>query len=344
MKIYLVKNKFRYKKISSIVDNLEVYDIEKLSDVLTYFLSRYEKSVVIIDSFGRFAILGVIACILLKSKFVIRVRGDVIREYSEKANKASTVFERLRLEVSRYIKKKCLSLCDAVVYNSHHTRKRLRPFVGSGAAEAVVHNPFTGLNSSDSSGEPNQLPDGHLRLLTVTNMNLEKKVRPTVQAIKDWIPTSFWNEFDVRWAVLGDGKYIGDLKDTVRTEGLMERVIITGWVDEPLQFYEWCDVYVHLTLIDAFPNATMEAMSRCRPVVTNEKSCGVREQVFDGENGFVVKGGDEFTSRLRRYALDPDLCRDHGRTGARLVGSKWSIEAQREKMTDFIRNITSDIS
>ncbi|MEJ7718755.1 MAG: glycosyltransferase family 4 protein [Thermoleophilaceae bacterium] len=125
------------------------------------------------------------------------------------------------------------------------------------------------------------------------------------------------------------------------TEGLQDRVHVLGRVEGVSEVYEWCDVLVHLTGLDAFPSVPMEAMMHEKPVITNVDSCGARELVFDGENGLVVKDSYEFAAALRRYAKDPALRERHGRSGRSFVKENLSVPLLRNQMQRVLRETVS---
>lgn len=342
MTLYVVYNEKRYHKIRPLLRDHEVRLLRGIADVLRAALQEVrseEASVVMIDSYGRYAVLGLLARSLLGANFVVRIRGSMLEESHDRIRNASSILERVRLRMGEWLIRRCLRTCDAIAYNSKHVRQKLRPFVSDQALEEVVYNPSTRGECNQADSPKNDLPAAGLCLLTVTNMDFESKINPTIRAVTQWVNPGIWERYDIYWIILGDGQHIGRLRESVREKGLGGHVSVPGWVDDPFPYYDWCDVYVHMTKLDAFPNVTMEAMSQSCPVLTNEDSCGVREQVIDGKNGYLVSSREEFRQRLGEYATHPDRRKKHGEAGKHLVESNWTVEHQRERMNDLLERI-----
>lgn len=288
-------------------------------------------TLVLIDSFGRFGIYGIAASMILRSPLVIRLRGNTIRAEYERARARSGTFSRLSYRASTLLKKLCFRRALMVICNSQHLAQEMKPDVDAKAV-AVVYNPYTVPKAKRKDGEVAKLPEGRLRLLTVTNLNLASKAQPIIDAVGEWISPELWEELDLQWVVCGTGYHEERLRELIRERGLEDRVHAVGWVSDVPSMYEWCDVLVHLTRMDAFPNVPMEAMMQGKPVITNADSEGTREQVFDGLNGFVVEDARTFTEALRAYAREPELRRRHAEAGRALVEERFSVETQRREM------------
>jgi glycosyltransferase involved in cell wall biosynthesis len=344
MTLYLVYNEKRYHKIRPLLRDHEVRLLRGIADVLRTALWEVrteEKSVVMIDSYGRYAVLGLLARSLFGADFVVRVRGSMLEESHDRIRNANSSLERLRLRMGEWLIRRCLRTCDAIAYNSKHVRRKLRPFVSDQAREEVVYNPFTEDGHGGAATLNNDLPTAGLCLLTVTNMDFDAKINPTIRAVTEWMRPEIWERYDMYWIILGDGRHISRLRDSVREKELGAYISVPGWVDDPLPYYDWCDVYVHMTKLDAFPNVTMEAMSRSCPILTNEDSCGVREQVMDGKNGYLVESEVEFICRLEEYAAHPERRKRHGKKGKKMLEKRWTVNNQKKVMNKLLCKIRS---
>lgn len=332
-----VGNDFREREIVPLLKKFDPIIIRNFKQIFKIFPLSKTKKIILIESFGKHALLGMILQYFLRARFVVRVRGDVITELDDKMRDCKSFICFLRIKIDSYLIKKSFKASDLIIYNSKHIEKKLQPFINSSLTEeAVIHNPFVKLKQ-DKKFDTLAIPTGKLNLLTVTNMDYEGKVGPTIEAVKKWLSESFLKEQDIHWLILGTGKYFDKFSRLIRNQGVENRIHLLGWVDDVAPYYEWCDIYVHLTRLDAFPNATMEAMSQARPVITNSDSCGVREQVYDGENGFVISGQEEFLKALKEYNSNSILRNKHGDRGADLV-EQWDIPHMRKQMESLIKN------
>lgn len=293
-----------------------------------------DESFILIDSFGKTGALGVLASFLLRFPLILRLRGEVFRDNRERLTGQTGMARWVQYGANQLLAHVALRRASLIVFNSEYLARVMAPFARQ-KASAIVYNPFTEMPGPRSALPPD-MPGGGLHLLTVTNMNLWAKVGPTLRAIESWLPAEVWAELDLHWIVCGDGYYARAFRERPVPEEVRARLRTPGFVQDIRPYYDWCHVLVHLTEIDAFPNAPLEAMMCGKPVVTNPESCGTREQVRDGCNGFIVEDAQSFVRALRAYAHDPALRRKHGQAGRKLVVSSFSVESQRARMRDAL--------
>ena len=121
-------------------------------------------------------------------------------------------------------------------------------------------------------------------------------------------------------------------------------VTFAGWQDDPFSFYRSSDVSVLPSVSDetlqyaqtlmrvrgneGFPRTHLEAMCFGLPIVGTDIA-GVREQVVDGETGFVVPPSDPvaLADALERLVQDPGLRRRLGEQGRERVLDRFSTDA-----------------
>ncbi|MGB3680996.1 MAG: glycosyltransferase family 4 protein [Rubrobacteraceae bacterium] len=325
-----VRNPSRAHKVLPLLEGIPVELIKSWRDLLNLKRAPDVGTVVLVDNFGRWGVLGVLAAFSLRAPLAIRLRGEYFREERERAVVRTGLFRWPRYLGNILLARLCIHRSRMVVCNSRYLARAMEPYL-SGKLVRVVHNPYTEPGKTLVRSSVPQVPGSGFCLLTITNMNLYSKVQPTVEAINEWMPLSLWEELDVHWVVCGSGYHKERFGALVREKGLEDRVHLLGRVEDVSGLYEWCDVLVHLTRMDAFPNVPMEAMLYEKPVITNSDSCGTREQVRDGENGRIVDAAS-FVSALKDYAEDPALRKRHGRAGREFVREHFSVEAQRPAM------------
>ncbi len=336
MHVILVSGPDRAHKLLVLLDGFEVTQVRGSRDLPGLARLVRRPSVVIVDSLGRFAVLGLLACVVSRSPLAYRVRGSVFQERREILQAATGMLRWVPFLRNTALAAICLRVARAVFYNSEYTRDRLGRH-DRATHTAVVHNPYTA--PAGGAVAPIELPHADLRLLTATKMNARSKMEAVCDAIAYWIPAGFWEESSVCWVICGGGIHLERLKSLVAERGLEAHIHVLGHVNYLPALYEWCDVFLYPTYLDAFPNATMEAMMCGKPVVTNEKSCGVREQIVDGVNGFVAAEDESVADALRTYRDDPALRRVHGDAGRATVEEHFGVAVQAARLREALESM-----
>ena len=91
--------------------------------------------------------------------------------------------------------------------------------------------------------------------------------------------------------IAGEDKHLRRFRARADKLGLAKRVRFLGGRDDLPALYGAADAFVLPTLYDPMPNAAVEALACGLPVVTSH-SCGAREFIGEGENGFLVDALD----------------------------------------------------
>jgi glycosyltransferase involved in cell wall biosynthesis len=338
MHVLLVSGPEREHKLLVLLDGFEVTHVRGLRDVPTLMRFVGRESVVIVDSLGRYAALALLACLASLSPMVLRVRGEYFREERDRLTGRVGVWRWGRFAANVSLAAVCLRVARLVVFNSAYVAGALRHHRRAGS-EVIVHNPYTPPPHVTRGGATG--PAGGLRLLTVTNMNLAAKVQPLYVALGEWLPKAVWDDLDIQWIMCGSGMHETAFREFVRERNLASRVHVLGHVAGVAELYQWCDVMVHLTNMDAFPNVVLEAMAQRRPVVTNADSCGTREQVDDGVTGFVAEDGAGLVRALNAYASDEALRRRHGEAGWARLQREFVVDVQRGRLHEALRKLTA---
>jgi GalNAc-alpha-(1->4)-GalNAc-alpha-(1->3)-diNAcBac-PP-undecaprenol alpha-1,4-N-acetyl-D-galactosaminyltransferase len=98
----------------------------------------------------------------------------------------------------------------------------------------------------------------------------------------------------VDWAlvIMGEGELRPELEETIVRLDLKERVLLNGFVSDPIAILENCEFFVMCSRSEGFPYALLEAMSCGLPVVAMDCASGPREIIRDGTDGILVLEGD----------------------------------------------------
>ena len=149
-----------------------------------------------------------------------------------------------------------------------------------------------------------------------------------------------------RWVIVGDGPFRRAIEGRVAANGLRDRTIMAGRVDEATlhAWYEAASVFVHPTQYEGSSLVTLEAMSHRRPVVATTAG-GLPDKVRDGETGWLVPPGDAGAlAHAVRAALDsgPQLV-TMGLAGRTLVEAEFSWARAADRMLAVFGELLSGV-
>src|SRR5690606_40649189 len=92
--------------------------------------------------------------------------------------------------------------------------------------------------------------------------------------------------------IAGEGDVRDALEELIARAGVADVVRLAGQRDDMPRVLAGCDVFVLPSVYEGFSNAILEALASGLPVIATDVG-GAREQLRDGETGFVVPRGDE---------------------------------------------------
>ena len=130
--------------------------------------------------------------------------------------------------------------------------------------------------------------------------------------------------------ILGDGNHKAFCEELSQKLGLADRVHFKGFIpqDELKGYYRECSV-VALSSLWPEPIATigLEVMRYALPVVAFDAG-GIKDWLFDGQNGFLVPWMDrsKFAARIDQLLTDKPLAKKLGEAGLRLVSERYDFE------------------
>jgi glycosyltransferase involved in cell wall biosynthesis len=111
----------------------------------------------------------------------------------------------------------------------------------------------------------------------------------------------------------------GAFREIAERLGVLDRCHWLAPDGDVLKFYAAADLYVGPSREDAFALPPLEAMACGLPVITSVENGGA-QIISQGRNGFVLKDPGDSTALaelLRRFCMEPDLCREIGENASR---------------------------
>lgn len=150
---------------------------------------------------------------------------------------------------------------------------------------------------------------------------------------------------DIRGRVLivGEGPLRERLDRRVREEGLEEKVVFLGSVDDLKPFYAACSVFTlpSVSHLEAFGIVQMEAMAFGKPPVISDLPTGVTYINLPGETGLVFPVGDsgKLAEAVNRLLEDEELRSRMGERARRRVLTEFSPEVIRRQVSTLYREV-----
>jgi glycosyltransferase involved in cell wall biosynthesis len=137
-------------------------------------------------------------------------------------------------------------------------------------------------------------------IVCVGRLSREKDHRTLLRAMSLMPPECAW-----RLAIVGDGPDRAALETFVRSNGLADRTVFTGYVTDPFAWMMRARVLVLSSVFEGLPCVLMEALACGTPVVSTDCPYGPREILQDGRYGALTPVGDPAAlARAITTALD----------------------------------------
>lgn len=141
---------------------------------------------------------------------------------------------------------------------------------------------------------------------------------------------------DWKIVIAGEGPERANLMALAESLGILRRLTLTDWVDEPADLLATADIFALPSRYEGFPNMLLEAMA-CGVAVIATASAGACEIVTDGVDGLLVPvdSPSELAQALRRLATDGVLRRRLGQR-ALAVSERYKVDAVIRKWDELI--------
>jgi glycosyltransferase involved in cell wall biosynthesis len=172
--------------------------------------------------------------------------------------------------------------------------------------------------------------DGNL-IISVGRLSPEKDHRTLLRAM-----TLLRTDRPWRLAIVGDGSERAALEAFVRTAGLADRVIFTGYVADPFAWTMGASVAVCSSIYEGLCNAIIEALACGTPVVSTACPYGPAEILQDGRYGALVPVGD---AAAMAAAIDAALDRLPDRRILMARGLEYSAERAAENFLEIVADL-----
>lgn len=153
---------------------------------------------------------------------------------------------------------------------------------------------------------------------------------------------------DVKYLIVGEGRYERELKKLADREGVRSRIIFAGPVpnNEVIHYYDLCYLFIMPNFsvkgdehIEGLPNVIFESMSRQKPVITGIPG-GAKELVENGVNGYVEDGNniDKISGHILELLHNEKKAKEFGEYSRRKIIEGFTEEIMIDNYLKIIQN------
>ncbi|MCK5601735.1 glycosyltransferase family 4 protein [Candidatus Pacearchaeota archaeon] len=223
------------------------------------------------------------------------------------------------IQVKKYLYRAIINNTDKVFFVCHNQAQYWQLNNGiNKSISAVVHN---GIDASFFTPDRFILPEkNRLResLLFSTNdfiVGICARLNPVKCHIDflNGLALAKKAGVQVKGLLIGDGPERGKIEETARQLGLLDDVVITGFVQDVRPYMAICDCLAITSHSEAFSISALEAMAMAKPLIMTRIG-GAEEQVRDGETGFLYNRGqtDDLAHHLIWLGTNRDRAQEMG--------------------------------
>lgn len=181
---------------------------------------------------------------------------------------------------------------DRVIAVSENVKDFLVRDLGIDRPIDVIHNAVDPAKFNLLPADTSRIDERYLaaktRLLCISRLDHQKNIPFLLESFSsaaERIP-------DATLFILGDGPDRRSVEEMIVELGLLGRVILLGFRQNPQDYLKMADVFALASRYESFGNVIVEAMACGVPVVTTNYGAVVKEILTDGTAGRIVEQGD----------------------------------------------------
>ncbi|PMD98441.1 glycosyltransferase family 1 protein [Siphonobacter sp. BAB-5405] len=106
--------------------------------------------------------------------------------------------------------------------------------------------------------------------------------------------------------LLGDGELLNSAREMAINYGIIDRIHFAGKVSDVNSYLQESHIFLLITNWEGLPMSILEAMACSLPIIATDVD-GIKEQVIEGYNGYLIAQGDvdQLSQRLQRLFHNP---------------------------------------
>ena len=239
---------------------------------LIAFLMRHPGVDIVTDTPMWIGLMTWFAAFIMRRRYVIRLRGDTVRE---------VILRKMPLHKDFFLKR-LLPDSAGVIPVSNYLLSELRKQSRSIGRSKVKVIPTPQTSYCNFAKVNNRKPV----LLVVTIFRLKSKVDRLFMMLPE-IDDLLDRNVGVYVDILGDGPLLHRFKEEVYRLRNAKRIFLRGLVPDPKLHYLNARALLHVSDLDCYPSVVNEARAFGLPVIVSD-TVGMSEQVCNGVDGILL--------------------------------------------------------
>ncbi|GAB6910000.1 Glycosyltransferase, YqgM-like family [Desulfosarcina cetonica] len=250
-----------------------------------------------------------------------------------------------RMMVYEWFDALSLRLIDHVVLVNEKMAEHPRLRVLPQARRSVICNGISPIESKciESAIYPESIREFCQRRFTILGVgrlskekNFTSLVRVTAALVRE--------DFDLQLILLGEGRGRDELTALAANEGIVDRVLMPGYVEDVGTCMADCRIFAMPSLTEGLPIALLEAMQAGIPIVATRVG-GIPSALAEGECGLLVSSGDdeELKNAIFEIYRNPDAARTRAGLASRRVRENYSSNRMAQEYLDVYQRVLTGI-
>lgn len=289
---------------------------------LAYSIKKHKPDAVLFITEEAESTGGILSC-FMSFRSVVRVAGSGIM--------TCILGDKKIKKLHKYPMMRLYGKAKKVIAVSNYTKSLLMQI---GVEEDKIRVVFNGIDEKFLSEKKDEIKSGELKtrfgirdkdkvLITIARILPRKGQDYVIRALPKVI-----EEFpDVKYLIVGEGKYKHSFKDLASELGLEGVVVFTGGVDHKsiINYLDIGDIFIMPNRmwnnkVEGLPNALMEASARGLATIAGNQSGSV-EAIIDGKTGYLVdsESVDEITNCIINLIGNEEKIEELGKNGVDFV-------------------------
>lgn len=207
-----------------------------------------------------------------------------MHSYNDKALKMEK--SRFKAWIILFFWEKALAKAKNVIVSSKQMQDYYENYIGHKNYKVIpygiIEHEYKDINKEDTKKLDEFKKKGYTIIGSVGLLNKRKGFHQIIKLLQV--------EKDCAAVIIGEGPELGSLCKLADEMGVTDRVFFPGYRDESYNYYQYMDIYAHVSYSEGFGLALLEAMSKRKPVICSQLD--IYKDYFDENDVAYFEAGN----------------------------------------------------